>query len=232
MKYWYLTGLILLGVAGKCMAEPVLDVDENTYFFGSVPQFSKIYHNYWFRSVGTDTVVIDSVDTGCSCAVLHADSLRIPPGDSAQVTIVWTIGRRMNMLGQASDIYYNGILEPKNIGLRAFARMNPASNLPFAIVPYRLEFGQVPGTDISMDSIQFQIINGIDQNINIEVVSDPLKGLTVVLPKSIDPRSTGYGYAKLGPELSDKEFSYSVTFQISDQQKSRFTVPVQRKIYR
>ncbi len=232
MKHWYLTALILLGVAGSCIAEPVLDVDENTFYFGSVPQFSKVYHNYWFYSKGTDTVVIDSVDTGCSCAILHADSLRIPPGDSAKVTIVWTIGRRMNMMGQATNIFYNGNPEPKETGLRAFARMNPVSNLPFAIVPYRLQFGQVPGSNISIDSIQFQITNDLSQDINIEVISDSLAGLEIVLPQKIDPNSTGYGYAKLGPELNGKEFTYSVTFQISDKSHSRFTVPIERKIYR
>ena len=231
MKHWYLTLLILFGIAGKCAGGAVLDVDETTYYFGSVPQFSKIYHHYWFRSVGTDTVVIDSINTGCSCVVHDADGLRIPPGDSAQVTIIWDIGRQMNMLGQATDIFYNHSIVPKNIGMRAFVRMDPQGNLPFTIVPYRFEFGQVPGSEISVDSVQFQVVNTFNHPINIKTVSDPLEGLNIVLPDSVAAKGKAYGYAKLGPQLSGKEFYYSVTFQISDEEKSRFTIPVRRKIY-
>jgi hypothetical protein len=232
MKHWYLTLLILVGIAGKCSAGAVLDVDESTFYFGAVPQFSKIYHHYWFRSTGTDTVVIDSINTACSCVILDADSLRIPPGDSTRVTIIWDIGRRMNMLGQATDIFYNHSYVPKNIGMRAFVRMNPKSNIPFTIIPYRFEFGQVPGSEISVDSVRFEIVNTLAHPINIEVISDPLEGLNIVLPDSIDANKSGYGYAKLGPQLSGKAFDYSVTFQISDDQKSRFTVPIRRKIYK
>lgn len=232
MRKWYLIlAIVLVSVTGG-LSKPVLDVDETTYYFGTVPQFSKIYHHYWFRSVGTDTVKIDSFNTGCSCAILDADNLRIPPGDSVLVAMTWDIGRRMNLLGQSTKIYYNRIPVPKDIGLRALVRMKPEDNLPFAIIPYRFEFGSMPTNDLEVDSIGFKITNDYDHGIGIYVVSKPLDGLEIVLPEEIEAKSTGYGYAKLGPQFDGREFEYSVTFELTDDDRSRFTVPIRRKIYK
>ena len=232
MKNWYLTIAILLFGATGSFSQSVLEVDENTFYFGAVPQFSNVYHHYWFRSVGEDTVIIDSINTGCSCAILDAENLRIAPGDSALVTMKWDVGRKMNMLGQNTKIYYNRNPRPKNIGLRALVKIKPEDHLPLSVVPFRFEFGHVPASGLDVDSIGFRIYNDKDHEVSIRVISQPIDGLEIALPELIEPKSEGFGFARLRPEYKEKEFDCSVTFEMSDEAKSRFTVPVRRKIYR
>jgi hypothetical protein len=39
------------------------------------------------------------------------------------------------------------------------------------------------------------------------------------------------GYIKLDPRYADSEFERSITFEISNPERSRMTVPIRRKFY-
>ncbi|MDX9857031.1 MAG: hypothetical protein RBT76_04535 [candidate division Zixibacteria bacterium] len=50
--------LLLLFAAGSLTAAPRLEIPENTFNFGYVPQNATISHDFWLYSTGDDTLRI------------------------------------------------------------------------------------------------------------------------------------------------------------------------------
>ena len=65
-RYWIALSLLIvvLVAAGSLMAAPRLDIEEDSFDFGFVPQNSKITHSFWLKSTGDDTLRIIRVVPG------------------------------------------------------------------------------------------------------------------------------------------------------------------------
>jgi len=55
---------VVVLIAGASFAAPTLVIPEDKFDFGFVPQQSKISHDFWLKSVGTDTLKILKVVPG------------------------------------------------------------------------------------------------------------------------------------------------------------------------
>lgn len=104
----------------------------------------------------------------------------------------------------------------------------PDSTYPIVIKPYKLDLSQF-GEKVR-DKIKFKISNISDQKLNLSMISYSKDYFEVKLPKSISAGKTAEGELKLKKLAIDKSFEKSFTFELNDQQKSRFTVPVKRTL--
>jgi hypothetical protein len=221
---------ILVVVAGmSASAEPRLEISETEFDFGDVPQNVTLVFGFWLKSTGTDTVVIEDVKTGCSCAVMPLEQDRIAPGDSIRALVYWDIERRLGRMGRAVRIFTNADSDPYRIRFDAAGVFFPDSAQPVSIKPYK--FILAKSSQVVIDSISFTLVNRVNEDISVSLASPPVNECQIKLPETIPALSTDTGYIKIQPAYADTEFKTSMTLLFSGKQTSRLSVPIERKFY-
>lgn len=94
--------------------------------------------------------------------------------------------------------------------------------------PYKLDLSQF-GEKLR-DKIDFTITNVSDEKIDISMVSFSKDFFNVKLPKSIEAGKTASCSLKLTKKAVKQNFEKSFTIETNDKDKSRFTIPVKRKL--
>ena len=94
--------------------------------------------------------------------------------------------------------------------------------------PYKLDLSQFG--DKVRNEISFKISNVSDQKVDLSMIASYSEFFEVELPGSIDAGQTAEAKLKLTQEGIDKGFEKSFTLEVSDEAKSRFTMPVKRTI--
>ena len=107
MKAPVLVSTLLLLGALTATGQPDLKISEEEFPFGHVPQQSTISQFFWFKSVGSETLVVKDVKTGCSCVMVPLESDSIPPGDSMLVGFYWDTQRKLGNIQRKPYIFTN-----------------------------------------------------------------------------------------------------------------------------
>jgi hypothetical protein len=223
--------LVLILSWSGLSAQPKLEVPGGDFDFGYIPNNSIVVQQFWFKSVGTDTVKIERIRTGCDCATFSMEKDWLAPGDSMKVGFYWDTKKRIGKLDRKPTIYSNMEGIPFQLDLTGVSVSHPDEYFPVAIKPYRCEFSVLP--TLAIDSIEFKLINRSDTAFSVEVVSYPMKECTLVVPETVPPGGEVKGFARVNPEFLDKEFKQSFTLQFSTEKgpHHRITVPIKRKIF-
>ncbi|MFQ5453172.1 MAG: DUF1573 domain-containing protein, partial [Candidatus Zixiibacteriota bacterium] len=211
------------------LGQPKLEIKDNRFEFGLIPKGGTVVHFFWFKSAGDDTLIIENIKTGCSCALMPLEQDWIAPGDSMEVGIYWDVKNRINAVGRYPYIFTNANPEPHRLYLTGSVVKTTDSAQPVGISPYRFELSSY--SDKSIDSINFVINNFSDKKVILSEVSYPLKECELFLPEFVNAKSKTSGYIKVKDEFIDKKFKSSLTIQINDDKKSRITIPIRRKLY-
>lgn len=112
----------------------------------------------------------------------------------------------------------------KNVRIKANIVSRPDSTYPVVIHPMKIEFAE---TD-SLETLEFTIINKTTESITPSVVSAPNRLVSVSLPPWIAAADSAKGSMKLKKAGRGKSFEKSLTIQLNDDAKSRFTIPIER----
>lgn len=104
----------------------------------------------------------------------------------------------------------------------------PDSTYPAVVRPYKLDLSQF--TEKVRDEIEFTVHNVSDQPMKLTMIAGADAYFEVDLPESIDAGQTADGKLKLTELGKGNNFEKSFTFEVNDENKSRFTVPVKRTI--
>lgn len=222
------TGLLL--ICSSIFAGPELEIVNNRFDFGMVPQRSTLAQYFWFKSIGDDTLVINEIKTGCTCALMPLERDTLPPGDSTLVGIYWNIGKSIYKTGRYPYIFTNATPDPYRIFLTA--EVYPATDTvkPLSCSPYILALSSHPKA--SVNEVTFTVSNHMDEDVDLQVVSFPLKECDLELPDKIGKQSSIKGTIKVKPEYLDKEFKSSITIYVNTGKEHRLTIPVHRKIFK
>jgi len=213
----------------NAFSQPKLESSGQKFDFGLTTQNSTIIYSFWLKSTGTDTVKISDIKTGCSCAVSLLESDKIAPGDSAQLTISWNTEHATGPIKRFPRIYSNGSAKPLSISLKANVLLSLDSAFAGSIWPFKFEMSRI--RDMSIDSLEFRIINATDQVFYPEIVSELPVECIIFLPETVPAKGSAYGYAKLLPEFADKEFKSSFTVDFKFGKGNYLTIPIRRKFY-
>jgi hypothetical protein len=221
--------LVLVLTAGSIWAEAALDISGSRYDFGSVPQNATISQYFWFKSIGTDTLRISEVKTGCDCATMPFERQWIAPGDSMLVGLFWKTEKRIGGIGRYPYVMTNARPEPYRIFLTADVTVKPDSIFPICARPFILSLAKTATT--SIDSLEFRLVNRSDQDVALRIVSHIPNQVELNLPTMIKAKSEIVSYVKVKPEFVNQEFTESVTLMTDDSKETRVTIPIARKIY-
>lgn len=223
-----LTLFLALVVTVSAVAAPRLTIKENEFRYGFVPQNTTLSHPFWLYSTGDDSLKILKVIPGCSCmkAPLEKDVLAV--GDSTRLEIIYDTKVVVGEVTKQPRIETNEGKPDKFVRFIANVVRRPDSTYPLTIKPYKLDISQF--SEKKRDTMRFSITNVSDKPINLSLVYSANEYFDLKLPKSVKPHEIVYGTIKLKPAVLGESFEKSFTFEVNDEQKNRYTVPVKRSL--
>jgi hypothetical protein len=116
----------------------------------------------------------------------------------------------------------------KRVQITANVIATPDSTFPIRIKPYKFDVSQFG--EKKVDTREFVIENVSDNDLDLSLVDMPPGMFTVKLPKQVKAGQTEKGVITLKDEYLDQEFEKSLTIELNDAAKTRFTVPVKRTL--
>ncbi|MDH4156999.1 MAG: DUF1573 domain-containing protein [candidate division Zixibacteria bacterium] len=229
MRETILTALIVVLSVSGGLCQPLLEIPDNRFEFGLVPQNSTVAHYFWFKSVGTDTLRITEIKTGCVCALMPLEREWIAPGDSMKVGIYWDVERRVGKIGRYPYIFTNAGPDPYRLFLTGTAAADMTISNPVSVRPFKLELPKL--ADRSIDSLAFVFHSDLSGDVALTNVSFPVEECEIVLPDTLKAQSDNWGYIKVKKKFLYTEFKRSITLQFSDAKQTTITLPIRRKFY-
>jgi len=92
---------------------PVLVVDQKTYDFGKMDVDSEGRHDFVVTNQGNVDLEVTEDATGCKCKEVVLEKNKIPPGQSAKVTLVWTAREATTEFEARASLRTNDPKQPK-----------------------------------------------------------------------------------------------------------------------
>jgi hypothetical protein len=221
--------VVVLSLGASALCEQVLRIGQKKFELGTIPTNSTVMHQFWFYSEGTDTLRVDTIITGCTCAVMSMPSRALAPGDSMLVGFEWKLDRRIGSVGKYPRAEYDGPTSPGRMSLRGLVVQSPESARPISCKPFKLELSRAGQIDV--DSVVFTLTNQLEVNLAVSLVSFPVDQCELTLPDTIAAGASAQGVIRLKPEYAESEFIGSLTIEVNDSKRSRITLPIRRKFY-
>jgi len=229
MKYnsIFLTIIIFLFPVLTVIANPAFQVSETTFNFGKTAQHVVINHTFWIKSIGKDTLRITKIVPGCGCTQAPLSDSVLAPGDSAALDIMLSTRSYRGYLSKRPYFLTNASGEKQYLKINANLLLKPEESQPITVKPFRVDVSQF--TKLVRRRAKFLIENKSDHGFKIKLIDGSNKYFDITLPDKINAGETAEGMIKVHKNAVKKSFEQSFTFQINDDQQSRFTVPVRRE---
>ncbi len=225
MRIAVLTVITLGLMIGAAWAAPVLEIPESEFNFGRTAQHATVAHTFWLKSTGDEPVEVVKVVPGCGCAKAPLKDSLLAPGDSTELTIIFDT---RSYRGQVTKRPYLELADGDRKYVKIYTDLmpKPEEAMPISLDPYRLDVSQFTPTPRRM--AKFNIVNKGDRDYQLTVVDYGDEYFNLELPKVVKAGQTATGTITVHEELVESEFVHSVTFEIDDEMKTRYTLPVKR----
>jgi hypothetical protein len=220
--------LVATLVTGAFGIRQALQIDEPKFDFGYAPQHAKITHRFTLHNSSADSLIITKVVPGCGCTKAPLDRDRLGTGESTEVEIIFSTGSYANLVRKQPRIETSDGPPHQNVTITARVVPRPDSTYPVVIAPYKLDISQF--REKTRDRMKFRINNVSDAPLQLSLVDAPSRLFSVTLPEEVAAGGSGQGVVQLTEEGVKGEFEKSFTIEVSDENQTRFTVPVKRQI--
>ena len=224
----FIQSIFICMLFSTAFSAPRMTLSESAFNFGYAPQHSKISHEFWIYSTGDDSLKIINVVPGCSCTKAPLEKKDIAVGDSTKIEIIFSTKSYKSHITKRPKIETNEGQPDKRIQILTNVVSRPDSTFPLVMQPYKLDISQF-GEKLR-DEIEFKIINVSDQPLELSMVAYPKELFHVILPASVQAGQTITCSLKLNKDAKESEFEKSFTIETSDEDHSRFTIPVKRAL--
>jgi hypothetical protein len=214
-------------LASPVTALPKMLLPQEEYNFGFVPQDSKVSHVFWIKSVGEDSLIIINVKPGCSCTQAPLAKKELAVGDSTELEIIFSTGKNIGKATKRPTITTNEGPPSRNVTISCDVVRALDSTYPLIIKPYRLFVSKAD--TIEIDEARFTIRNISDQDLGVTVTGQPFGYFQLTIPKMVQAGQTADCRLKINPKYLAEPFEKSITLELTDTSKTRFTIPVIRR---
>ncbi len=221
--------LLLLPYTGTLYAGPAIEIPESEFDFGRVCQNAKVAHIFWIKSVGDDTLRVTKVVPGCGCTQAPLRDSVIAPGDSTDLEIFFSTKSYRGPVSKRPHLETNASAENMYVKISAVLLSEPDTVMPISLSPYTLDVSQF--SENPRRKAKFLIQNKGSQDYELTLVDWSRNHFDVELPKKVKAGETVEGLVVVHEDKLDSEFEQSLTFEINDEEHTRYTLPVKR-IYR
>jgi hypothetical protein len=220
------TALCLLGLSAQ--AKQSMELSANYFDFGYVPQDVDISHVFWIKPAGEQKLRIAKVVPGCSCAKAPLDKFEIQPGDSARLEIIFSTGKFNGPVSRRPAVYAATSAEATVLTIHSTVLTNTDTTWPVILNPSIMDISQFGDTVRSV--FKLEIENVSDQTLKPGLIAAPEEFVEVDLPESIEGKQSALATITVRKDKLGTAFKKSFTFELNNEQKSRFTVPLTREI--
>jgi hypothetical protein len=229
MKTRYVVSAILslTVIAASLSATPKMEFVDNSFDFGRVYQGKVVTHSFWIRSTGDDTLRILEVKPGCGCTQIPVTDSILAPGDSVRLGIIFNTRRFSGAVTKRPSIITNA--SEKRVFLNLYANVLMVKDDPgiLSIKPHLLDVSQFG--DKQRRKAKFLIENTKDEDVTLGLIDGSGKGFEIRLPDKIKAGETVEGQIIVDEDRIESSFEESITFELDDVLRSRYTLPIERK---
>ncbi len=140
--------------------------------------------------------------------------------------VVFTPVKLRGPMWRLPEITTNRVPEKKLVKISAYVyKTNTRLKHPIIMERPRVDLPQY-GEEIT-DSARFVIKNVSKQDLHISLVESP-EEINVRMPKFVKTGGSASGIVRLKDNARDIDFWKSITFEVDDEKRSRFTIPVEK----
>lgn len=192
---------------------------EDSFRFGTLYQGAVLSHEVALLNEGTDTLVIEQVDTPCHCTTTSLGSRRIAPHDSATLTITFDSRDFIDSVSKFVIVVSND-LSRRNLFIRFSAHIISL----LGIAPRTLIFGEIPVGERVRGTVE--LINRGSDTLHLGQIISPEYGLEADFrPVSLAPGETRRLTLTFSPS-QEKFYGETVAVELnrSDQPHAYFWV--------
>jgi len=226
MKRW-LPGLgLILVLTSAALAGPAVEITNDSFDFGQTMQHAKVNRVFWVKSVGDETLRINTVNPGCGCTKAPLADSVLAPGDSTALEIIFSTKSYRGPITKRPYILTNASEEKVYLKISAILLPDETPMEPISLIPARLDVSQFSEKPRRVAS--FLIENHSDRDYKIKLVDGEGKLFEIKLPGKVKAGESVKGRIRVLEGAIQTEFEQSLTFEINDDKQSRFTLPIKR----
>ena len=152
----------------------------------------------------------------------------IAVGDSTKLEIIFSTRKYRSTVKKSPRIQTNEGGTEKRVRMSVTMTERPDSTYPVINTPYKVDMSQF--TEKKVTRKKLEIANVSDEDLQISLVAWAKEYFDVKMPKSVRAGKTVEAEIVLHEDVYDKSFDKSLTFELSDEKHSRFTIPVKRTV--
>ena len=152
-------------------------------------------------------------------------------GDSTRLEIVFSTDKFNRIVTKKPLITTNPDSTYHNVTIKAIVTAKPDSLYPLTLDPYMLKMNRYNDSTKIGQYAEFTITNPSDSSVTLEIVAMPAELITVDLSLTLEPGQTDTALVTILDEALTLSFDKSFTFELSDDVRSRITVPIKRYVF-
>lgn len=207
-------------------AGPAVKVVDPVFDFGKTQQHMKVTRDFWIKSIGDQPLVITKVVPGCGCTEIPLRDSVIAPGDSTVLAITFSTKSFAGKITKSPYLMTNVSDKPVRLTIKAEVVIEPEKMAPLNIMPFEIDLAG-PGQKDLRHAI-FLIQNQGSQDMKLTLIDQPADLFETSLPAGVKAGETVEAMVVVKKEAAGKDFEKSVTFEVNDADKTRYTIPVSR----
>jgi hypothetical protein len=149
------------------------------------------------------------------------------------VELIFATGHYKSRVSKNARILCNSVSNPPRLSFTAHPVAHPDSLELFVLSPFQLDLdSDRPENQREPWQYEIALRNVSEESFEISLITPPTDdGITVYLPPGkIDPGEQKMITLKIDPNLADDLFSRSLTIEATDEETTRYTLPIQKKM--
>ena len=226
LQNFLLTTVTLLAVAASAPAQSALTIPEADFDFGRTSQHAVVSHRFWIHSTGAKPLEITHVVPGCGCTKAPLKDSVVAPGDSTYLDLYFStksyrgfVKKRPYLETSQDEIKHYMMISAELLPL-------PDTVQPVHLSPSRLDVSQFRPKVRRKAS--FWIVNTDTVDYRVKYVDHADYVFDLNLPEKVAAGDSAKGSVSVLDEYIETDFEHSLTFELDDADRTRYTLPVQR----
>lgn len=217
-------GMMLIGAA--TLAGPMIEIPDATFDFGRTSQYGVVSHRFTIKSVGDEPLRITKVESGCGCTKAPLEDSTLAPGDSTILEIFFSTRSYRGVVSKRPYLETNINDEKVYVKIKAELFPKPEEAQPIHLSPARLDVSQFKPEP--RRKAKFFICNTDTVDYEINLIDYAEDAFWLEMPPMVPAGDSVMVKLLVDEKYLEGEFEHSITFEINDANKTRYSLPVKR----
>jgi hypothetical protein len=217
-------GFVLAGMSA--LAGPMIEIPDAMFDFGRTSQYGVVSHRFTIKSVGDEPLQITKVESGCGCTKAPLEDSTLAPGDSTILEIFFSTRSYRGVVSKRPYVETNINDEKVYVKIKAELFPEPETIEPVHLSPARLDVSQFKPEP--RRKARFFICNSDTVDYEITLVDYADQAFDLEMPSVVPAGDSVMARLLVHEDLVKSEFEHSITFEINDADRTRYSLPVKR----